>query len=83
VALFGMGGVGKTQIALEYAYRFRGNYSHLLWIKSEMEIELRQFLTELVRCLSLIGGGESEEKDVILARQWLEGSCPSPPIILI
>ncbi|KAF4769379.1 hypothetical protein HAV15_008731 [Penicillium sp. str.  len=81
VALLGMGGVGKTQLALEYAYRFKMNYSHLFWIKSETEIELRQSLTELVKCLGLTGGGESEEKDLVLAQKWLESS--SAPWLLI
>lgn len=35
VALTGMGGIGKTQIALEYAYRFRHLYRAILWIRAE------------------------------------------------
>ncbi|KAF4763213.1 hypothetical protein HAV15_001536 [Penicillium sp. str.  len=80
VALLGMGGVGKTQLALEYAYRFKMNYSHLFWIKSETEIELRQSLTELVKCLGLTGGGESEE-NLVLAQKWLEKQLCSMALI--
>ncbi|KAF4991480.1 hypothetical protein FGRMN_7791 [Fusarium graminum] len=72
VTLYGMGGVGKTQIALEYAYRFKGSYTHLIWIKSETEVELRQSLTAVVKALGLRQGGESEQKDVDLAKKWLE-----------
>jgi len=32
VALFGMGGVGKTQCALEYAYSNKRNYERIYWI---------------------------------------------------
>ncbi|KAK7403495.1 hypothetical protein QQX98_010725 [Neonectria punicea] len=53
VALYGMGGVGKTQIALEYAYRFRNSYSHTFWVKCETEVELRHSFTALVEGLVL------------------------------
>jgi len=29
IALFGMGGIGKTQAALEFVYRYRDNYSQI------------------------------------------------------
>ncbi|GAA1865238.1 FxSxx-COOH system tetratricopeptide repeat protein [Asanoa iriomotensis] len=34
-ALEGMGGVGKTQLAIEYAYRFANEYELVWWIASE------------------------------------------------
>lgn len=74
VTLYGMGGVGKTQIALEYAYRFRAAYSHLFWIKSETEFELRQSFTALVQSMGIKKGDEGGLKDVELAQKWLEMS---------
>src|SRR5260370_39820705 len=34
-ALHGLGGIGKTQIALEYAYRYALEYSAVFWIEAE------------------------------------------------
>nr|WP_245695488.1 FxSxx-COOH system tetratricopeptide repeat protein [Streptomyces antibioticus] len=34
-ALYGRGGVGKTQLAIEYAHRFAGEYELIWWIASE------------------------------------------------
>ncbi len=31
----GIGGIGKTQTALEYVYRFRRDYQALLWVRAE------------------------------------------------
>ncbi|KAF8445146.1 P-loop containing nucleoside triphosphate hydrolase protein [Kalaharituber pfeilii] len=37
VVLYGMGGVGKTQLALEYTYRHRGDFSAVFWINAASE----------------------------------------------
>ena len=37
VALYGLGGVGKTQIALEYVYSQRDYYHHIYWISAANE----------------------------------------------
>jgi hypothetical protein len=40
VALCGMGGVGKTQLAIEYVVTFCESYSHVFWLSAASESDL-------------------------------------------
>ena len=52
-ALYGLGGVGKTQLALEYAHRFMADYDLVWWVPSERSDEITLALAELARKMSL------------------------------
>ncbi|WP_461028735.1 FxSxx-COOH system tetratricopeptide repeat protein [Streptomyces sparsus] len=59
-ALQGMGGVGKSQLAVEYVYRHMHEYNVVWWIPAEQPQQIRQVLVDLARRLDLdIGGGEA------------------------
>lgn len=45
--LFGMGGVGKTEIAAEYCHRYAKEYSLVWWIRAEQEDTLKSSLIAL------------------------------------
>src|SRR5579859_3177527 len=40
IALFGLGGIGKTQIALEYVYRYQLPYQRIYWISADIQASL-------------------------------------------
>jgi len=59
-AISGLGGIGKTQIALEYAYRYRGQYQAILWVTAASRNVL---IAEFVTLAALLDLPEQHEQD--------------------
>ncbi|MFF8530928.1 FxSxx-COOH system tetratricopeptide repeat protein [Streptomyces sp. NPDC015532] len=60
-ALYGLGGVGKTQVALEYVHRFMADYDLVWWISAEDPDNVVSSLAELA---SRIGASSAEDINV-------------------
>jgi MinD-like ATPase involved in chromosome partitioning or flagellar assembly len=66
-ALYGLGGVGKTQLALEYAHRFMADYDLVWWVPSERAEETSSALAELARKIGLkVGDNVAEAAEAAL-----------------
>jgi anion-transporting ArsA/GET3 family ATPase len=85
MALFGMGGVGKTQIALQYAYQAVNQFDIVLWVAAENEISISQSFRAIAEGLELLRT-DDETKDsaaaMLKVKNWLvttRGSLPVPP----
>ncbi len=52
-AMSGLGGIGKTQTAVEYAYRYRDEYQYVLWVQANTQETLLANFVALARLLSL------------------------------
>lgn len=57
--LHGMGGIGKTQTAVEYIYRHLDDYDLVWWIAAAQPTQIRSGLTELAKQLGLPGSSEA------------------------
>ncbi|UGQ12635.1 FxSxx-COOH system tetratricopeptide repeat protein [Yinghuangia sp. ASG 101] len=58
-ALHGMGGVGKSQIAVEYAYRHSSDYDIVWWIPAGQPAQIRAAFVDLAQRLRLLTGAEA------------------------
>jgi len=72
-AISGLGGTGKTQLALEYAYRTYQNYRAVLWARAE---NAEALISSYVSIAALLRLPEREAKDqditVQAVKTWLQ-----------
>lgn len=72
-AISGLGGLGKTQTAIEYAYRYRDDYKYVFWVRADSHLELSTGFVEIARLLDLPEKDAQSPDDTVRAvNQWLE-----------
>jgi len=72
-AITGLGGVGKTQLALEYSYRHADDYQVVWWVRSEEPATLAADYAGLALRLDLPEKGTQDQRVTVEAvRRWLE-----------
>ena len=71
-AISGLGGIGKTQTAVAYAYRFRDEYQAVLWLNAESTLVLKTGCGELARLLNLPHQEDNLDQAVLALKNWLE-----------
>ncbi|MBO2455806.1 tetratricopeptide repeat protein [Actinomadura barringtoniae] len=81
--LYGLGGVGKTEIAAEYAHRFADDYDVVWWVRAEREEIIRASLVSLGRLLQLPMEGRDITGDVEAVLDALRTGDPSRRWLLV
>ncbi|KAL3475935.1 violaceus kinesin [Aspergillus californicus] len=72
-AIFGLGGIGKTQIALELAYRVKDNHPDcsIFWIPSTNKESFRQAYNEICEDLNLAEDSGGRSDNMAIVRNYL------------
>ncbi len=74
-AIAGLGGIGKTQIATEYAYRHIKDYRGILWVTAETDSTITAGYGEIARLLKLKEKDQQDLEVVVGAvRSWLQAN---------
>jgi tetratricopeptide (TPR) repeat protein/transcriptional regulator with XRE-family HTH domain len=72
LAICGLGGIGKTQTAIEYAYRYREDYQLVFWIRAETSELLIADFTSLAAALALPERNDQNQSHIVAAvKRWL------------
>jgi hypothetical protein len=73
LAVYGQGGVGKTQVVTEYAYRHASDYQLVWWVRAEESASLAADYAGLYRKLELAPRDTNDQSYMSAAvRRWLE-----------
>ncbi|HET8842670.1 MAG TPA: FxSxx-COOH system tetratricopeptide repeat protein [Ktedonobacteraceae bacterium] len=65
----GLGGIGKTQLAVEYAYQYHREYDAVLWVEAETQTSLTSSFMALAEVLALPEQAEEDQNKVVAAVQ--------------
>ncbi len=72
-AISGLGGIGKTQSAVEYAYRYYNDYQAVLWITAATRDTIITSFLDLARLLNLPEKDDQDQTIIVQAvKHWLE-----------
>jgi tetratricopeptide (TPR) repeat protein/transcriptional regulator with XRE-family HTH domain len=71
-SVHGLGGIGKTQLAVEYAYQYRRAYRAVLWMQAETQASVMASFGQMATALRLTTPGEAHDLTMVASvLSWL------------
>src|SRR5947209_16292254 len=71
-AISGLGGIGKTQVAIEYIYRYQHNYDTILWANAGSRDRVLLDFALIAKQLDLPAKNENDQNRMVAAvMKWL------------
>ncbi len=84
IALCGLSGIGKTQVALEYAYRHYHEYHVVLWVNATSQDTLNSDILSIATLLDLPEKTERDQEVIISAvKRWLKDDDHHPWLLIL
>jgi tetratricopeptide (TPR) repeat protein len=71
LVISGLSGIGKTQVALEYIYRYRQDYRHIFWLNASSEHALLADYLAVADIIGLSSEAQSLSEIASATRTWL------------
>ncbi len=73
--IHGVGGMGKSQMALEYVYRYKSCYSYIFWIRAESNNAITDSFLAAIRLLPIAVDGLSPARQRQAGLEHLQSTC--------
>ncbi len=73
-AISGLGGIGKTQLAIQYAYAHKDEYDAIFWVNAASDLDLQNSYLRIAERLRLRCGGNDAQSVLDAVRCWLENT---------
>ncbi|KAI9779071.1 MAG: hypothetical protein M1839_007737 [Geoglossum umbratile] len=85
VAIAGIGGVGKSQIAIEYCYRYRDSHTEakVFWVHASNYARFEEGYKDIARELALPGFDDPDVNTLQLVLRWLSDDVNSPWLLVL
>lgn len=82
-AIHGLGGIGKTRLAIEYAWRYAEHYGARLFVRADTPSDLTSGLVELAELLGLAEGVGDEPARVQAVLAWLRDPANAGWLLIV